>query len=226
VAGFLIHFSTSLLSLTFSLERGALSSLLLCSSFSGLGMKIPMNLHILRWEVRGSGGGWPAGTAAPPRQNPNLIFLIFFALFRNTSSPPPPLSFSYSKLSNNRQQLSRSKKTKKEKKKELPLCGFWIGWGSFVLYSYLIVCVLVRLWIEFEAGWSFEVWGRDWCCGIVCRPIVNWVWLCCDGCDELKLFHRFCVAMSNLRITVFLVFSMQVFDEIWPPSACVYRLLL
>ena len=69
------HFYKIFLSLPLSRER---SSLLSPSS--------PMGRAVV--GSGGSGSGWPAGAAAPPRRNLKLVFFIkFFVLFSSTLSP-------------------------------------------------------------------------------------------------------------------------------------------
>jgi len=74
-----IHFHTNFLSLLFYFSKPLSPLSYLCSFFfwvpHGETDEYSSPPTKVRW---GSGGGWPAGTAAPPRQNPNLyIFFIF-----------------------------------------------------------------------------------------------------------------------------------------------------
>jgi len=105
--GFETHFLSFLkifLSLPFSNSRFSLfmcSRTRWCSSFCSFQREVS----------GGSGGGWPAGAAAPPRRNPRLYFLNFF--FRLISSTPFSDLISYLKITNKYATPPRSKEQKK-----------------------------------------------------------------------------------------------------------------
>jgi len=99
-----------------------------------------------RREVRGSGGGWPAGPAAPLRWNPNLYFLAFSSL------TPFWLPFHWSKVLRATANNPKSKAFWKIKKEatfdDFSLFSFRLllrcGWP---IRSYVLLSVCVWLFV-------------------------------------------------------------------------------
>jgi len=89
-------------------------------------------------KVRGFGGGWPAGTAAPPRRNPKLIFLFF--LFSTLHSSSLLLFF----FTQNSQIVTTTAYIYKQIN-EIKLPLFPIRFGLFTVWNGAVLCYVTSI---------------------------------------------------------------------------------
>jgi len=99
----------------------------------------------------GSSGGWPAGTAALPRQNPRSNFLLSF--FESESSPTPLIPTSNLKKSNIVTPVLDQKR-----KRFLPLLSLFFG-SVCVVDRFCLTRVYGPFGLCLECVWSETGFG-------------------------------------------------------------------
>jgi len=153
---------------------------------SGLSMKIPMNLHLLRWEVRRVSA--EAGRPVRQRHRAGTLtyFFNFFFVF-------PLLQLLFSSILSLKFPETKHNfidREKRKKKRKLPLVfDEWFGLatellvrtGYVLLYvSVLVMLTLVVVWLD-SAEWCWNRWiGSVWMFWIVVRTWLSGsfsVWL-------------------------------------------------
>jgi len=167
-----------------------------------------------RREVSGgSGGGWPAGAAAPPRRNPRLCFFLNF--FRLISSTPSSDLVSGLKIPKIFIKRPRSKK-----KKILILFFEFEPFCNGLVLDVWFGCVCVLM------PWDH---GFDCCCCFLwdsvldcCYCLWDWygdVWIGYGLCCDSVCFEMCCAQVLWLWLPPFWLL-LQVYlsrDEPWPP---------
>jgi len=93
----------------------------------------------------GSDGGWPAGTAAPPRRNPKLLFFNFFCLISST-------------IKNFKIWINSPKSIFYIQEEKNETTFWWDRLFDSDRVTVSVSCVSVLVWIR-------EAFG---CCGLVC----------------------------------------------------------